>query len=58
MKHDEDDDTLTIVYQRGFADGKRAAQLEQKKTNVRYTRSELNEFEQIEDGTWEADRNG
>jgi hypothetical protein len=32
MKHDEDDDTqvyadtLTIVYQRGFADGKKAAQ--------------------------------
>lgn len=32
MKHDEDDDTqvyadtLTIVYQRGFADGKKAAE--------------------------------
>jgi hypothetical protein len=33
-------------------------QPEQKKNNVRYTRAELNEFEQIEDGTWEADRNG
>jgi len=57
-KLNDEADTLLIVYQRGFADGKAAAQLEQKKINVRYTRAELNEFEQMEDGTWEADRNG
>ena len=33
-------------------------QPEQKKNNVRYTRAELNEFEQMKEGTWEADRNG
>ena len=25
---------------------------------ARYSRKEINEFEQMEDGTWEADRNG
>jgi len=29
-----------------------------EKTTVRYTRAELNEFEQMKEGTWEADRNG
>jgi hypothetical protein len=34
------------------------AALEQPSTAVRYSRKELNEFEQMQDGTWEADRNG
>jgi hypothetical protein len=34
-KLDDEADTLTIVYQRGFADGKRAAQLEQQAEPVK-----------------------
>tara|TARA_R110000868_G_scaffold1501_2_gene11779 strand:- start:1703 stop:1894 length:192 start_codon:yes stop_codon:yes gene_type:complete len=33
------------------------AALEQPKSKG-YTRAQLNEFEQMKDGTWEADRNG
>lgn len=32
--------------------------LKQSPANVRYSQKELNEFEQMNDGTWEADRNG
>ena len=43
-KLDDDADTLSIVYQRGFADGKRAAQPEQEP--VAYDKTELNRFVQ------------
>jgi len=39
-------DTLSIVYQRGFADGKKAAQPEQQAESVAYDKTELNRFVQ------------
>jgi hypothetical protein len=45
-KLDDDAYTLTIVYQRGFADGKRAAQPEQQAESVAYDKTEINCFVQ------------